>query len=324
MNIAAVDIGSNTFRLLVAQLDDNKLKTLDKRLVTVKLGRKLKKNGTISEKTTAKAIETLASFREIIKRFNPKKCRACATEALRTAQNKTNFINLAEKTLGISIETISGEKEANLCLKGVMAGMKKLSQEPLILADVGGGSTEIIFTNDGKEYQTGSSSEQPLSFSLPIGAISLTEKFLVNDIPSKREIKDMTFYIQQFLQQPLQSLDLSNKNAPQLVGSGGTVTTMAAMDLGLTVYEESKVHGHHLSTAAIDTLWNRLASLTLHEKEAIPALQDGRAEIILAGIKVYQVLMDLLGSDRLLVSDWGLLEGMLLSLTDRKTLSQLK
>ena len=300
---AGIDLGSNTFRLLVADCSAGIGKILAKKLATVRLGRGLEDKGHLHKDSIARGLTVLRSFRGILDHFQPCTLRICGTEALRQARNNLLFLQQAEEILQHPVSIINGEEEARLSLAGVLAGMRESLSLPLLLADVGGGSTELLAADQ--------SAANPRIKSLPLGVVSLTERFITASGPALASLDNQ---LTASLAPALKELALLPDRQPILIiGSGGTATSMAALDQGLTVYNESLVQGHVLQYHAIEKLWDKLIGLPAAERNELPCLADGRGEILPAGIRIYYTLLKLLQQDSMRVSDTGLLEGIMLS-----------
>jgi len=300
MSIACgVDIGSNSFRLLVAEVEDGRLRPLAQELVTVRLGEGLGATGLLAPAAMLRAEAALSRFAEKIATYPVRSVRACATHAVRTAANRDEFLQRAE-AVGFRLEVLSGEEEARLALLGTLSALPEEQRRyPLFLADVGGGSTEIILQS--------TAGSAPRVISLPLGAVGLTEAFGA-DLAAMRE------KIQTILAPALRSIvggEVAGQGA-LLVASGGTATTLAALALGLERYDAQQVQNYSLSQAALHRLVDWLAGLSPGAHNALPALADGRGEIVVAGAVLLAEIQQGLASP-LLVSDAGLLEGILLS-----------
>lgn len=301
MSIACgVDIGSNSFRLLIAEVGAGRLRPLFHDLVTVRLGEGLGATGLLASAPMLRAEATLARFAEKIATYPVRSVRACATHAVRTAANRDEFLQRAATVAGFSIEVLSGEEEARLALLGTFSALPEEQRRyPLFLADVGGGSTEIILQR--------AAGSEPRLISLPLGAVGLTEEFAA-------DCKGMRGKIQAILAPALRSIaggQMAGQGA-LLVASGGTATTLAALDMGQKRYDAHRVQNYSLSQAALHRLLAWLATLSPGERNALPCLADGRGEIIVAGAVLLEELQQALACP-VLVSDAGLLEGILLS-----------
>ena len=314
ITLAGIDIGSNTFRLLAAKFEEGNLIPIVKKLITVRLSENLAATNMLSDDALKRALSALGQFAEILNRVHPQHVRVCGTAALRLADNSDYFLDLARKTLGHPLEIISGEQEALLSLQGSLTRLQMQTKEPVLLTDVGGGSTELVYVEKIPATETCKNDLQPTTTSITLGVVGLTETFLSKSIPSHEEIERLTTHIQDHLTAGLKKTSAPLKSKPSIiVGSGGTATSMAALDLGLTEYNEEKVQNHSISEERMEKLWQQLTKLTVEERNNLPGLGEGRGEIIVAGIRIYQVLLKLFKLDHMVVSDAGLLEGIALS-----------
>lgn len=295
ITVAGIDIGSNSFRLLVAKVVNGKLVGLVKKLETVRLAQGLSKGNMLAESSIERALAVLASFREILEQFPLRSKRACATAALRTADNSSEFLERANDVLGLDIDVISGKEEAELNVLGVFSRMHR-PDGAMLLVDVGGGSTELVFCRHP---------QAPAHiWSLPLGAVGLTEQFPGLE-EMARHIKEI--FLSEIGSQPILNSSLS------IIATGGTATALAALELDLARYDEDMVQGHKLEETKLAALFDGLSRLTAGERNILPGLEQGRGDIILAGVKIYQVLLALTGTNQMIISDAGLLEGVLLS-----------
>ena len=301
---AGIDLGSNTFRLLVANCTAGSLEeVLARKMATVRLGRGLEDNDLLHEESMQNGLAVLHTFRETIALYQPDSIRICGTYALRRAKNSLVFLDKAKEILQHPIAIISGEEEAALSFAGALAGFRERFLHPLLLVDVGGGSTELVLAE--------SPAERTRTASVNLGAVRLTEKFLAG-LPADRGSLDKK--LTETLSHALERLGLLQKKQPvQILGCGGTATSMAALDLNLTSYNHSLVHGHVLRNAAVENLWIRLTALPADIRNTLPCLGEGRGEILPAGLRIYLILLRLLQHDEMRVSDSGLLEGIMLS-----------
>jgi exopolyphosphatase/guanosine-5'-triphosphate,3'-diphosphate pyrophosphatase len=300
---AGIDLGSNTFRLLVAICSAGNLSVLDKKLVTVRLGRGLAENKILHERAMEKGLEVLRIFRKSLDHYQPQSIRVCGTEALRQAANSYLFLRNAEEILQSKIDIISDAEEAHLNLAGALSGYREPLSGTFLLVDVGGGSTELLFA-DQTTGQTGVES-------IGLGVIGLTEKFLTASQPN---IAAMDAILADTIGSALEKLSFPGKlSAVNIIGCGGTATSLAALDLNLISYNESLVHAHILLRNTMEELWSKLIVLPADRRNELPCLGEGRGEILPAGLRIYQMLLKLIQQDRIRVSDTGLLEGILLS-----------
>jgi exopolyphosphatase/guanosine-5'-triphosphate,3'-diphosphate pyrophosphatase len=300
---AGIDLGSNTFRLLLANHAAGRLTVLTRKMATVGLGRGLEDTGLLHEESMQKGIGVLRTFREILTEYQPQSIRICGTQALRQARNSSLFLGKAEELLQQPIDIICGEEEARLSFAGALAGSTAPFSGPMLLVDVGGGSTELVFA--------ASPAGEPRVTSVPLGVVGLTEKFITAPHADPACLDSL---LAETLDSAFTRLALMQKEQPVLIiGCGGTATSMAALDLNLSAYSAALVHGHVLQSSSMEKLWHKLAALPADKRNALPCLGEGRGEILPAGIRIYHVLVKLLQQDRMRVSDSGLLEGITLS-----------
>jgi exopolyphosphatase/guanosine-5'-triphosphate,3'-diphosphate pyrophosphatase len=229
--------------------------------------------------------------------------------ALRNASNAAPFIEEVKKKTGLIIRVITGEEEARLTLAGVVQALQGFggrhtdALESAFVMDIGGGSTEIIVTHPAKETTMAS---------LPLGAVYLTDRYLKNDPTTPAE----TALLRRAVKDILEEHDEVMKPGPgkAFIGTAGTITTLAAMDLRLAKYDPDKINGHILSRETVNAIVQQLTASTLNERRSIPGLEAGREDIILAGAIVAQEVMERFGFTTMVVSDWGLREGIVLDL----------
>jgi len=294
MRIAAIDIGTNSIRLLVAEVNDfREMTILSRDLVTTRLGENLQ-GGVLLPQAICRTVEALVKFQQIIKSYGVDKVAVMATSAVRDASNREEFIRLIENKLDWKVQVLSGEEEARLGYLGVLAGLSIDPASTAVLV-VGGGSTELIW-GTGKE----------LHFqSVDIGAVRVTEADY-----SEEEISGLLG--------PVLS-KIKRSQIKNLVGAGGTVTTLAAIDQELKAYDPQKVHGYFLDVNRIRGILESLRVLSIEERKKVPGLQPERADIIVAGIGIVLVILENLGLPGVLASEADLLYGAVLSfLLDRK------
>lgn len=267
-----------------------------------RLGKDLLSTGRLNSANIDLSIRSLARFKAKCDDYGVKRIIALGTSALREAEDSGEFLAMANERVGLDIEIISGEKEADLTLKGIRGQKEFISDSPYsVIVDVGGGSTEVILCND---YNS--------KYSTPIGAVKLHEKFIRSDPPALAEIGNMKAFIVTGLR-PL-VLQIHNQILDKslfFIATGGTPTTLAAMHLNMAPYDGDRVHGQRLTYSSIRSLFDKLVSLPVHERRTITGLESERADIIVTGTMIILVLMELLKTNEFFVSDYGLMEGVL-------------
>jgi exopolyphosphatase / guanosine-5'-triphosphate,3'-diphosphate pyrophosphatase len=307
MRLATIDVGSNTVRLLVADvLGAATWRVVDQDQTVTRLGEGLAHSGLLGEAPMAR---TLAAIRAYVERgggLGARDIHIAATSAVREASNGRAFVSAIEAATGRRVDVVSGETEARLTLRGVRCALGALAGSVLTF-DIGGGSTEYVLA-DGDSIRS--------MASLRLGVVPLAERFPFPgpvDAPRYRALRDE---IRARLDGELPAA-IRTARVGHLVGTAGTVTTLAALDLGLVDYDGTRVQGHVLSRAAVDGLAARLGRLTVAERAALPCLEPGRADLIVPGTAIVTVTMDLAGVESLRVSDYGLREGLLMDAIDR-------
>lgn len=309
MILAGIDIGTNSLRLLIAETSRGSFHEIHSDRRITRLGQNLDYTGSLAEEARTRTLEALCDFSRIIRQHGAQFISAIGTSALRNASNSRQFIEEAKQKAELDIRVITGAEEARLTLLGVaysLKGMRDKSNNPLassLVVDIGGGSTEIIISRPG---------EEPVIDSLSLGAVYLTERFITDDPPSRTDVVLLRSAVRKELDERIRTI----RPVPSsiFVGTAGTITTLAAIDQGLTIYDPRKINRFVLAREVIDDIVEKLSRLTLHERRAIRGLEPGREDIILAGAVVAQEIMARFGYTSILVSDWGLREGILLDL----------
>ena len=318
MILAGIDIGTNTIRLLIADVSDEGNCELYSGRIIARLGRDLDRTGLLSDEAQERSLAALQEFSRVICRFPGCVTKAIGTSALRNARNSASFLKMVKDRCDIDINIISGEEEARLTLQGVrrvLSRGKRPERDPLrsaLIADVGGGSTELIITRQGVPESV---------VSLPLGAVYLTERYLHGDPPAKEELEVLQNEI--MLNLDAWEIDLRRSRStlaeqvPVIAGTAGTITTLASMAMELTNYEPDRINGSVLSRGSLDNLIGRLACSTIEERKSIAGLESGREDIILAGAMVVRDILCRSGKEEMVVSDWGLREGIVFDLYER-------
>jgi len=297
---AAIDVGTNTVRLLVVEGETREgLRVLHEEQIITRLGQGLAEGKPLHPEAVTRTLDAVHRFAEAARSRGVTEIRVIGTSALREARDPRVFARALRETTGLDLLVISGEEEARLAVLGTRWGLGLPSR--FLLIDIGGGSTEFSLAA-GESVQ--------VALSARLGAVHLTERFLTQDPIAWDEYDAMTHEIRVRLL-PLLPRLTPHLPAP-LVGTAGTVTTLAALDLALSSYDRQRVHGHHLRRGAIERLLGRLGPLRIAQRAALPCLEPGRADIIIAGIAICLEILEIAGADELIVSDYGLREGILL------------
>ena len=313
MKFASIDIGTNTLRLLVAELASaGCLKPLLHRRFITRLGGGYSDVSGIEESAAERAFEALSEIRNILKDEAPELVDAVATSVVRRAVNSVWFLEEGKKRLGHDIRAIDGETEARLALKGVTSVLRgtAVGKKRLVM-DIGGGSTEFVLVLNA---------EIKGSFSMELGVVHLTEAYLKSDPPAIEELDALREAIGEVVsdlkksmrEASIDPLEFSPVNGAALVGTAGTVTTLSAMKLGLKEYEPKLINGSVLTLEEVEGLFDLLKGLTMAERLEIDALEEGREDLIIAGALIVLVTMSAFGFKEMTICDAGLLEGIIL------------
>jgi len=296
---ASIDVGTHTTRLLIAFPRNDRLEPVLKKRVITKLGFYFNSGppggeaGQLSDKGINSLIETLSQYAQDMNRHKVNNYQAVATAVLREAKNREEIIELIKKKTGIQIKVISGEFEAELTTKGVLSTLE-IPQKSTLIADIGGGSTELIWENKKRK-----------AVSLALGATHLTQSFLKHDPPLNQEIKEAFCKVKEVIQ------EISLPNPVFLIGTAGSISTLAALDLKMAVYQPRLINGHILTKKFMKAIFSKLVSMPAFNRLNLPGLEPGREEIILGGTIIALSLLEVFHQDRMIVSEGGLLEGVL-------------
>ena len=299
--VAAIDIGTNSMRLLLAKIKDEKIVSRQKEINTTRIGKSVDGNGEITVEGMLNNLEAFSDFVRRAKEWGAEEIDAIATSAVRDATNGGEFVKRALIETGVHIRVISGEEEAQLGYLGVLKGLDKIPSK-IMVVDIGGGSTELI-VGDQKEILR--------SVSLNMGAVRMTERVITTDPISLHDEVLLMKEIKSILHKDIQSF--KSQDAQVLIGIGGTATTIAAIHQGLDPYDPDKVHKYSLSLVEIKELLDSLKSLPVDDKRQVKGLHPKRADIIVAGIAIMVMVMESLGIGELHISEYDNLEGMLCS-----------
>jgi len=303
---AAIDIGSNTIRLLIGEVRNNRVKDVSYERKITRLAEGINQSRMLKGKNIEASIEVLKDFSSIIQRQGVKTVSAVATSALREAYNADIFIKKVLAVTGISIEVISGEKEAELILKGILSSFpdsSPITDRSLLIFDIGGGSTEWILCRGKHAIDMGS---------IPIGVVKLHENFIKSDPVSDPDLSELKREIHLSLEILKKRIRGNIDRGTCFMGTAGTFTTLASIDLKLDTYSREKVHLHKIPLRRLYDMSRRLLALPLTERENVRGLEPGRADLIIPGIQFTINIMESFKFDKLIVSDYGLLEGILL------------
>jgi exopolyphosphatase/guanosine-5'-triphosphate,3'-diphosphate pyrophosphatase len=297
--VASLDIGTNSTLFLLAQVDEaGRITPLRHEVRTNDLGRGLDAQGRLSPEVISLNLKQFQEFNQIATAGGAQEIRPAATEALRRAQNADELIRRARSELGLEIRIISGQEEARLTYLGVISGLNDPA-ERILLADVGGGSTEIILGAEGKTQK---------SVSLPIGAVGLDRTFIRHDPATPDEVES----IREHIRTTLAKMDVFHHPTARLFICGGAASALASADLGLATYQPAKIASHRMTLERLGRFIEQFRTLNLESRRAIPGIGRRRAEIILPGALIIAELLEALGREEYYTSERGLRYGLIL------------
>lgn len=306
MRIASIDIGTNTFRLLVSETDGNgSLKKLYVSREITRLGEGLTPEKMfINPEAMARALKALSGFSLKLKEYGVGKLRAVATSAVRESLNGRDFVRKVGEETGIPVDVISGDEEARLTVKGVLNTVS-FDTPGCLIFDIGGGSTEYVYVNDGKIMNIASTG---------LGVVRLTEKYLADEADTEADMEALDAHIESVITEALPAFPQGGDETLTLIGTAGTPTTLAAMELRLAAYDPVLVNNYVLTREKIERTLKTVLSLARAERTKIPGLEKGREDLIVSGTAVVLKTMERFMSGRMAVSDAGLLEGIAYSM----------
>lgn len=306
MRAAAIDIGTNSTRLLVGELDDarGRLRTVDRRMTITRLGEGVDATRALAPTAIERTVAALASYREVIDAVGGVDAiRATATSAARDAVNRDEFFASAHAVLGVTPELLSGEEEARLSFLGATTGLTGVARAPYLVIDIGGGSTEFVLGTD-----------RPAGLlSVDVGCVRLTETWLHGDPPTAEELSQAIHVVREHLADVRREIP-DIVAARTLVGLAGTVSTFAMVEQGLASYDRDRVHHFRLTREAAEDVFRTLATEPVEQRRHNPGLEPGRVDVIVGGAVVLVAVMRTFGFAELLVSEADILDGLVLDL----------
>lgn len=297
---AVIDIGTNTIRMLLGDCRNGIINPESYHRQVTRLGGDFSPQTGLTATAMQRALTTLRAYQDIIAAAGISTVRAVATAALRSAKNKESFLAEVVSSTGINIEVIDGEEEARLTTLGVLSVIDPIPKAAIVI-DIGGGSTELICIVDG---------EIRMQKSYPLGVVSLCERY--SSAAQRQQPIDTV--VSQFIQS-LQQVGLAGIN-DQLIGTAGTITTLAAIHLQLKEYNYNPINNHELSIGWLYEIQQELELISVPERELMIGMEEGRGDLILPGLQILLTLMQQFQFSTVTVSDCGLLEGLMLQLTE--------
>ena len=307
MKKAAIDIGTNSTRLFIAEIkEDAIVDSIIKETIITGLGKNVEKNAVLGKAGIKKTVGVLKGYSDIIKKEKVGRVRAVATSAVRDAKNADDFLSQAKESASIDIEIIDGKKEAGLSFTGAISDpVIKKSGDNYLVIDIGGGSTEIVY---------GDRHKIKFSDSVSAGCVRFTEKYLTNDPPTAEQLKKLRLDLHGLLSKHFKKSTLAgiDKSSLSAISLAGTATSMVSIIKRLDEYDPDKVHGYMLSRERIEFLLLKLSRMKVAELKKLKGLHPDRANVIVAGVAIQAEIMEYFGLGKIIVSESDILNGILL------------
>lgn len=301
MRVCTIDIGTNSVRALVADLDrSGRIRVVHRESHISRLGEGLTARGLLRDAAMERTANAVAKIVANARPLSPDRFKLVATSAARNAANPDQLTDRIRSLTSLETEIITGLEEARYICLGALNSLD-VAGKPVLLADIGGGSTELIFARPD---------EEPALSSVPAGVVYLTERFIRHDPPLDEELSSALQYATAILTEGCASLP---SGAEELIGLGGTVTTVPPILMRMEEYDPSRVHNFIITFRQVESVLRRLASIPLSEREKLKGLEPGRADIIIAGLLILKALLEISGFQKVRVSDRGILFGLALS-----------
>jgi exopolyphosphatase/guanosine-5'-triphosphate,3'-diphosphate pyrophosphatase len=303
--LAAFDVGTNSTRLLVADVEDGRMVAEHAReMIITRLGKGVDRSGRFDPAALRRTLDVLAGYEATCRRLGVSRRRVVATSATRDAANRQDFLDGVRALLGVDAEVLSGEAEAATAYRGATHDLP--GEERTLVVDIGGGSTELILGIRGAPEAM---------VSLDLGCVRLHERHLHTDPPTDAEIAALRADAGARLELVTGTLDPAS--AERVVGVAGTITTVTAIGLGLDAYDPRRIHRSALGAAEIAAVAEKLAAMTVAERAALPVMAKGREDVIAAGALLLDELVRTFGFPQVIASETDILDGVLLGLADR-------
>ena len=309
--VAVVDVGTNSVRLVVALANGRRIESIlfqDGRIT--RLGEGLAEHGQISRAAVDRTVVVLSEYADRIRSYAPDRILHVGTSALRQAANRAEVLARFEREAGVSVRVISGEDEAALTYRGALLDLNE-SRGPFLVIDIGGGSSELIVGETTRKFWK--------AFSVEVGVVTLTEGWFRNDPPSDQEIQQVRRYLEERFRDVVTVLSPYLTAGVTPVGTAGSVTTILAMVHKMARYDPALVHGQGLSRQEVDRLFTEIRPMKSRDRLLLPGVERGREDIILSGALILLSLLEFVNQAGLVVSAYGLREGIVLDLADGGT-----
>jgi len=301
LRTASIDIGTNTIRLLISERTGRGLLKIYINRVITRLGEGFSDNTRLlNSNAVNRSVAALYDFSKVIKKFHVNKIRAVATSVVRESKNGEEFVKQVADKTGLAVEVISGEEEAKLTVSGVLNSVS-VNANNCIIFDIGGGSTEYVHIRSSNIVNLVSTN---------LGVVHLTEEFLRSEIETEQELANLSIYIKETLQRELENFEIIDKKDLILIGTAGTPTTLAAIELKLKEYNPELVNNFVLSEEMILSTIKKLLNMHKKDRAKITGLEKGREDILVVGALILIETLRKYSQNSVIVSDGGVLEGI--------------
>ncbi|HEY3087717.1 MAG TPA: Ppx/GppA phosphatase family protein [Jatrophihabitantaceae bacterium] len=295
--VAAIDCGTNSIRLLIAEpAGDGTLVDVAREMRIVRLGQGVDRTGRLAPEAIARTREALVDYAQLIDEHGASAVRMVATSATRDAANRDEFTTMVHRVLGAEPEVITGAEEAALSFAGAVAGLPGAAS-PVLVADIGGGSTELVLGNG-----------ELAAHSMDIGCVRMTERHLRADPPSKAQIAATVADVRAAIE--VAARDVPIAQAATFVGVAGTVTTLAAIVHGMPSYDPAAIHGSTMTAAEVADVTARVLAMTHEQRAALPVMHPGRVDVIGGGALILRELVAAAGVSSVVASEHDILDGI--------------
>ena len=304
IRVAAIDCGTNSIRLLVADVADTTLTDVVRRMEIVRLGQGVDRTGRLAPEALDRTFAALREYAEVLDREGAERVRMVATSATRDAANRAEFVTGVRATLGVYPEVLSGAEEAELSFLGATRELRDRGtlRPPYLVVDIGGGSTEFIV---GTEHAAA-------AVSVDVGCVRLTERHFATDPPTSDQVVAASRDVDEALESVAARVPV--RDAKTLIGLAGTVTTVAGMARGLPAYDPDRIHHSVVARGDVARLAAALLAMSHDERAAVPVMHPGRVDVIAAGALVLDRVMQRFGFVELVASEHDILDGIAWSL----------
>ena len=300
MRVAAIDVGTNSTRLLVAEEMADGFRALERRLTVTRLGQDVDKRRVLAPEPLQRTLQTIAEYAATCGEYEVKKLRVTGTSAVRDAHNREEFFDGVRRLTGTEAELLSGEAEARATFLGALSDLP--AGDPVLVVDIGGGSTELVSGVTEPEHLV----------SLDVGSVRMLEKHLGSDPPAPEELAALRDEVSTALGEVTGELGVPA--GARLIGVAGTVTQLAALKAGLLVYDPDVTHHAVLSHGDVRRLARRLASLPYEKRIRVKGLHPGRVDVIVPGAEILLAVMEAFDAPEVLVSEKDILDGLVIQL----------